>query len=463
MGADDLGRSRPPRQTAAKILHEIFERSAYTAISIDRELRRRTDFNQTQRNLITELVNGTVRMSKHLDWVLNLFLKKPIDQQNAWLRVALRLGAYQLLFMDRIPAKIAVDSAVGMVKERLGPSLAGVCNGVLRELERNRGDLPWDRDENERQSLTAIYYSQPEWIVQILSEELEPLEQIDALQYYNQRPGLSLRCNRLRLSPQELLERLADEDVVARASAWLPEAIQLERIPTGIEQLPSYKSGYYYIQSESTMLAAPILDPGPGETVLDFCCGVGGKSSQFAEWMGDQGHILALDLYPHKIRLLEENLARLGLTSVNPQVCDLLQDELSLMPVERIFIDAPCSGLGVLNRRADLRWRMQPDELHRLYEIQYNLLKRAAILLKPGGSLVYATCTINHRENQQQIDRFLSEHLDYQAQGFSRELAGLSLRESDRAGCERGSLTIVPGVYNSDGMFYAKLQRIEAA
>ena len=172
MGADDLGRSRPPRQTAAKILHEIFERNAYTAISIDRELRRRTDFDQTQRNLITELVNGTVRMSKHLDWVLNLFLKKPIDQQNAWLRVALRLGAYQLLFMDRIPAKIAVDSAVGMVKERLGPSLAGVCNGVLRELERNRGDLPWDRDENERQSLTAIYYSQPEWIVQILSEEI---------------------------------------------------------------------------------------------------------------------------------------------------------------------------------------------------------------------------------------------------------------------------------------------------
>lgn len=447
-----------PRQVAANILYDIFEKQAYTAIAIDRELRRRPELSQPQRNLITELVNGTVRMSKHLDWVLALFLQKDIARQPAWLRIILRLAAYQLLFMEQTAPEIAVDSAARMVRRQLGDGLVGVTNGVLRNVQRQRGQLPWERLGSGAEYL-AIYYSQPEWIVRHLQNELPPAQLMTALEYYNRHWSLDLRCNALRGDREELLSSLTAEGAEASLSAWSPWSIRLGRSPVSLEQLTAWEEGRCYVQNEASMLAAAVLDPQPGELIYDFCCGLGGKSCHFAEWMGDRGEVRAFDLYPHKIKLLHDNARRLGISSIRAEALDLLADALPEELADRVFIDAPCSGLGVLNRRSDLRWRMEPEELMVLAALQARLLNRAAEVLKPGGVMVYATCTVNREENQNQVERFLRAHPAFSPLPFAEDLAMVALDPEERDACRRGMLLLTPGAYGTDGMFYARLQK----
>ncbi|MDO4541006.1 MAG: 16S rRNA (cytosine(967)-C(5))-methyltransferase RsmB [Syntrophomonadaceae bacterium] len=453
---EESGADRSPllRQKAAQILYDVYEKQAYTAIALDRELRRSAELSQPQRNLVTEMVNGTVRMTRHLDGVLDLFLQKNITAQPPWLRIVLRLAAYQLLFMEQAAPEVAVDSAVRIARRRLGDRMAGVCNGVLRNLLRQRDGLP-----GQEEAGLAVYYSQPDWIVEHLRHELSEAQLLTALTYYNKRAVTALRCNALRGTREELLAALAEQGAKADASAWTPWAVRLRNSPVSLNELEALAAGRCYVQNESSMLAAAILAPQPGELVYDFCCGLGGKSCHFAEWMGDGGEIGAFDLYPHKIELLEQNARRLGIESVRGEVRDLLTGELPARPADRIFVDAPCSGLGVLNRRSDLRWRMRREEIAALAEMQARLLRRAAAVLKPGGVLVYATCTVNREENRRQIERFLDERPDFALYPFAGELTAVGLDAEDKAAAGQGMLGILPGAYDTDGMFYARLRK----
>lgn len=443
------------RELALNILYEVMEKGAYANLSLEKALRS-SHLTHNDRNLVTEIVNGTIRMVKHLDWVLNLFLQKPIQKQNPWLRNILRIAAYQLIFMERIPDYAAVNHAVDLCRKKSSPALTSVCNGVLRNLLRKQGEYEYPPIDS--QEYLAVYYSQPDWLVQKWLDEYGRETTEAMLLYLNNRAGICLRTNELTAETAQVLQELAEEGVTAAVSPFIPWSIQVASMDKSIEELAGFQQGHFYIQNEAAMLAGVILDPQPGESILDLCCGVGGKTTHFAERMHNQGNIEAIDLYDHKLSLLEKNCRRLGITIVQAYQKNIL----AIKPEQtwpRVFLDAPCSGLGVLNRRSDSRWKKKPEEITELSHIQSTLLQIAGQTVSPGGVLVYSTCTINKFENEAVVNGFLAENPAFQLEAMDRLLDFLPLDETDRLDTQQGFLTLMPGKYETDGMFYARMRR----
>lgn len=443
------------RTIALDLVHNIMENGAYANLSLDSALHN-ANLSSGDKNMVTAMVNGTVRMIKHLDWVLNLFLRKNIEGQNPWLRNILRIGVYQILFMDRVPDYAAVNSAVDLARKKTNRSLAGVCNGVLRNLVRGKDEISYPPAPSL--SYLSVYYSQPEWLVQLWLERFGAESTEKMLSWLNQRPRLSLRVNALETNPQELSRELSRQGVTVIPGELMPEAFIIEAMDANIEQLSSYQAGQFYIQSETAMLAGAILAPQPGEKILDLCSGVGGKATHFAEMMKNQGTVKAVELYPHKLKILAGNCSRLGINIIETESMDVLSMEKN--PVwQKVFLDAPCSGLGVLNRRADARWRKSPEEITKLTQLQQSLLDQAGAMTAPGGILVYSTCTVNRAENENVVESFLSRNHEFQLDPLTNLLEGLPFDQEDRDAAAQGQLTLIPGKYEGDGMFYARLRR----
>lgn len=445
------------RECALMVIHQVFEQEAYTSIALDRSLKA-SHLSMQDRTLVTEIVNGTIRMSKHLDWVLNLFLKKPVQKINPWVRDILRLSLYQLLFLDKIPAHAAVNSAVILTRKKVGKTMAGLVNGVLRNYLRNKDKIEYP-DPADSVLYLSVYYSQPEWIVEMLIKQFGLRQCQSVLEYFNEAPHVTLRTNVLKMERNALLEALKTDHIEALPGRNLPWSIDLNAIHMDIESLPLYKQGCFYIQNEAAMLAASILDPQPEERILDLCSGLGGKATHFAEYMHDKGHVYAFELYEHKINLIQHNCKRLGINSVKSSQGDILDMDLP-GSFDRVFLDAPCSGLGVLNRRADSRWRKQTADIVQLSQLQYTMLQKAGQSVRRGGILVYCTCTVCPSENEEVIQKFMKNEADFVLDDISSALSFLPLDQSDLNLAQSGMLTIVPGKYATDGMFYAKLRRL---
>jgi len=447
-------RISPVRMKSMQLVHDIEEKGLYANLALEAALRN-SELQAADRRQVTGIVNGTIRMIRHLDWVLNLFLNKRMEEQNPWLRSILRISAYQILFMDRIPAHAVVNDAVELTRTRLNPALSKVTNGVLRNMIRQREGIKYP-DDNPVNYL-SVYYSHPQWLVERYLNMLGRDECERILAYDNLAPTVVLRVNTRRITRGVLLERLREEGVIASPGRLHPQALILEDIDRSLTSLPSFQEGLFYVQNEASMLAANILNPAAGELVYDFCCGIGGKSTHMAELMEDRGRVEAFDLYEHKIKLAWQNCQRLKLEIIRPQAANIMTLDLTSC-ADRILLDAPCSGWGVLNRRADSRWHKNEEEIGDLTELQLALLRKAAEGLNGQGELLYATCTINPGENGQVIERFLENH-DFEAQGFEDRINIFPLDEEDRRAAANGQLTILPGKYGSDGMFYALLRR----
>lgn len=408
------------------------------------------------RSLVTEIVNGSIRMVRHLDWVLDLFLAKPVGNQQPWVRNILRISLYQLIFMNRIPAYACVDDAVSMATRKAGRRLGAVVNAVLRNYLRQREQVKIPA-EDVLQYL-AIKYSYPDWLVEefIKLGDLTLVEEM--LGYMNQPPALVARNNLLQINREDLVIRLQEEGVDCEAGPYTPWAVRFRGLKQALSELPSYQEGLFYLQNEGSMLAAAILDPPPQGLVYDLGAGVGGKSTHLAELTGRQGQVVAVELHTHKLRLLEENCRRLKVDNVLPLQSDILQLSAKCRPAERVLLDAPCSGWGVLNRRADARWRQSRPETAALPQLQYEMLLAAAALVKPDGLLLYSTCTINPCENEQVVTRFL-EQAPFSREGFAERIGFFPLTAADCQQAAQGWLTLLPGRYRCDGMFYALLRR----
>lgn len=396
-------------------------------------------------------------MVRHLDWVLDLFLAKPIGKQQPWVRSILRASLYQLIFMDRIPAYACVDDAVKIATRKASKPLGSVVNAVLRNYLRQKDQIRIP-DDDKLQYL-GIKYSYPDYLVEEFMQlgDLSSTEQLMA--YMNKPPGLTARCNVLRIGRDELVKRLKKEGADCEAGPYTPWSVRFRGFNRAVTDLPSYKEGLFYLQNEASMLAGAILDPAGGQ-VYDLGAGVGGKSTHLAELMGDKGRVVAVELHQHKLGLLKENCRRLGIRHVRSKHYDLLKLPGNLSPADQVLLDAPCSGWGVLNRRSDSRWRQNPEELGGLPDLQYEMLKAAAKMVKQGGSLLYSTCTINKKENEQVVTRFLKE-APFFLQGFAEKIAFFPLQPFDYKEALQGWLTLRPGRYDCDGMFYALLKRGE--
>jgi len=362
------------------------------------------------RALVHELVCGVVRWQATLDWLIDR--KTDGRPQKPGLRVLLRLGLYQLLWLDRVPDHAAVNETVALARHLgFGPQ-AGFVNAVLRSCGRER-EVIRGQLEGLKQTDPGTGWSHPAWLVDRWRTRWGA-EPATALLAWNNTPAPTFaRVNQLRTNPARLIERWREENVGYDFGRWdwIPENLmfQLNEHPP-LARLGSFRQGWFYVQDPSTLLAVQALGPQPGDTVLDLCAAPGGKTTFIAQCLDDDGRLVARDVSAARLEIVRENCARLGVTCVDCQPPETPLD----LAFDRVLVDAPCSNTGVTRRRVDLRWRVRPEELTRLQAAQIDLLNQAAPAVKPAGRLVYSTCSLEPEENQQVVQAFLAQHPEWQ-------------------------------------------------
>ncbi len=440
-----------PRQLAFLALRDIYQRGAYSDIALERVLRQ-GNINKLDRNLVCELVYGTVRKQRALDAILDQFASKPLHKQPPDLRIILHLGLYQLRYLNQIPPSAAINTSVELAKNNKLKGLAGVVNGLLRTYNRQAAS----GDPLQLPTLPAarlgVLHSFPDFLIQMWIEELgvEATEKLCI--WFNKPPTIDIRVNTLKICRDELRSILANQGLSVTPIPHLPQALRLTGTIGVVQNLPGFSEGWWMIQDSSAQLVSHLLDPQPGEIVIDACAAPGGKTTHIAELMQDQGKIWAGDRHLNRLKKVGENAQRLQLKSIELIEGDSRQVKFPTK-ADRVLIDAPCSGNGTLHKRPDLRWRQNPEKIQELSQLQRELLNIGATWLKPQGTLVYATCTLNPKENEQVIQSFLEDHPDWQIQPPDPNSLGAIF------GSESGWLKIWPHEYQMDGFFMVKLKQ----
>jgi len=388
------------REIARRVLDRVDKGGAWATLALDGELAR-SGLDERDRRLTAELVYGVLRHRTRIDHALAAHAD--LARTHPKVRTALRVAAYQLLLLDRVPAYAAVDDAVAAARAVGGQKLSGFANAVLRNLGR-RGEPALPDDPKRR---LEVQWSLPRWILDELAAAA-PDRVADLAAHFAEPPPLVARANALRTTREELIAELALAGVTATPVPELAMGLMLEGAGDPARDA-AFVAGKWTVQDAGAQRVAELAAPAPGMRILDACAGVGGKSTHLAELIGDRGTIDAADLSQTKLALLDENAQRLGITCIRRQVCDLLDPAAPLgTGYDRILLDAPCSGLGVLRRHPDAKWRLEPGAVPRLAALQAQLLDAVVPRLAPGGELVYAVCTFTHAEGPAQIAAFAS-------------------------------------------------------
>lgn len=450
----------PPnsRSLAFQALKNIYQKKAYTDVALNRVLKsvdKSVELSQTERSFACELVYGIVRRQRTLDALIDLLGKKRAAQQPPDLRIILHLGLYQLRYLDRIPASAAVNTSVELAKQNGIAKLSGVVNGLLRGyIRRSDNQDPLQSLESNHSNAIAklgIKHSFPDWIVETWLEQL-PIEEVDRLlAWFNRSPKVDLRVNIIKTSVEEVAKAFKAADISFEPIPHLPQGLRLEN-PGAITELPGYQAGWWVIQDSSAQLVTHLLDPQPGETIIDACAAPGGKTTHIAELMGDSGKIIACDRAVKRLNKVRENAARLQLSSIEIEGGDSRNKSEFANIADRVLLDAPCSGLGTLHKRPDIRWRQTSQAISELVKLQTELLQQAATWVKPKGILVYATCTLNILENEKVIQSFLENNLNWSIQSLPNAIAQNWLTRS-------GWLKVYPHRHNMDGFYIVRLVR----
>jgi 16S rRNA (cytosine967-C5)-methyltransferase len=437
-----------PRAIALEILYDIevkdaFANQAVQSLSTDLHL------SSLDRRFISQLVFGATKMRRRLDYVLGLFLERKIDELTPWIRNVLRMGIYQMDFLTKVPPSAAVDESVKLAKTFGHKGTVALVNAVLRSYLRDRTRVVFPSWEEDRVENIALFYSFPSWMIAEWLKALGEEATIKLCQAFNGRPRLSCRINPLKIDPTGLEETFRREKVKFRQGRFLQEFYQIES-KVDLNRFASLQKGWVYFQDESAGLPVRLLDPQPGEHIVDLCAAPGGKSTFTAERMKDQGVVLAVDVSEARLKTVQENCLRLGVHSVVPCCADAR--EFLCRTADRVLVDAPCSALGTLGRNSDARWRKQKEDVVRLKQLQLEILLNAARLLKEGGVLVYSTCTLMPEENEGVIERFLRERRDF-------KLADPSSYLDPAVVAPDGTVRTFPHLHQVDGSFACRLER----
>ncbi len=440
-----------PREAALRILFEVETRSAFSDRLLDvahGAAAANPDAKPADQALLHELVKGTLRWRGRIDWALDQRVHIGLGQVTPWIRNVLRLGAYQLLFLDRVPAHAAVDESVKLATKYGHPGTAGLVNSVLRRLAEEGPAIEWPAGDDV--ASLAVFGSHPEWMVSRWLERFGA-DATRALLLANNAPArLGLRVNALKGTRDQLIARLADEGVRAEPAAFAADLVWIDgnHAPMAIR---AFRDGACTAQDESECLVARLLAPQTHERVLDLCAAPGGKCTHIAELIGDEGEVWAMERQAVRIGSIEQNLKRLGLHSVHVVEGDGRRYAFP-MPFDRVLVDAPCSGLGVLGRRADARWRKTEVALDDMPPVQLDLLLAAAQHARPGGVIVYSVCSFEPEETDHVVERLL------------RESPSLVLESAhgllpDAVVDEQGFMRVLPHVHGCDGAFAARFRK----
>jgi 16S rRNA (cytosine967-C5)-methyltransferase len=444
-----------PRRIALDVLVEVEGKSPSLDLLMERKFERHQGLKPVDYAFITEVVYGTLRWRGRIDWILGLISRVKLERLERLILNLLRLGVYQILFMDKVPVSAAVNESVEMAKASGREEAARFVNAVLRRISDRRLDMevPHAKDP----SSISVTHSHPLWLVERWAQELGIDEAIELCKANNRIPPLSLRTNTMKTTRKRLLSEIRKKVPQAMPSPFSPEGVLIDP-PVPVFRIPRFREGWFQVQDESSQLVGHIIDPKPGEGVLDACAAPGGKTTHLAQLMENRGRIYAVDISTHRLSLLKENCHRLGVNIVTALKNDLTKPLVfgNEAGFDRILIDPPCSGLGTLWRNPDIKWKRKEGEISKFSEIQGTILHHVAPCLKKGGSLVYGTCTLTREENEEVVAKFIGEHREFEVEDLSRILPrGLKPLTG-----EDGFFRSYTHRHGMDGFFAARLKRV---
>lgn len=420
MVKDQPPRFDPVRMLAWHLLDRVDRSRAFTDVLFDQTLPQ-ANLRTLDRAYLWELVLGTLRWRGRLDAYIVRAVRSPQKKMNPRILSLLRLGAYQILCLDRVPDSAAVNEAVRLARETFkDPKISGFVNAVLRSIARHKSQDPFPSFAESPVEFISQAASHPRWMVERWIREFGAEMARVICEANNQRPPATARVNTLKISRDRLLEKLAESGFPGRPTPFSPEGFTFRNRPLFAEER-LFQQGFYFIQDEASQMIPHLLDPQPGERILDTCAAPGGKSTHMAQLMKNQGEIIAVDLHQNKLERIGQNCQRLGIRIIQTLRADVTRT-LPFPPegvFDRILVDAPCSTLGILHRHPESKWRRKPEDILRLQKLQTFLLANASSRLKPGGYLVYSTCTMTPEENESVAESFLREHSDFKRDDLS--------------------------------------------
>ena len=433
-----MGQGENSRELILDTLLLIDRDGEYSHIALKQVLDKYQYLDKKERAFITRVVNGTLERMIELDHIIHSFSKVKVNKMKPVIRMILRSGVYQIKYMDAVPDSAVCNESVKLAGKRGFTGLKGFVNGVLRNVSRNLARVEYPSREKDPEGYLSIRYSLPAWLAaQWISEYgLEKAEEIGE-GIFAERP-LCVRCNTSRISREELAERLRREGVEVTPDEEVPCALWLQGYDH-VAGLPEFREGLFYVQDLSSMRAVLWADPKEGDQVLDVCAAPGGKAIHVAEMLRGTGMVEARDLTDYKIGLLEENIRRAGLANIQAVKWDAaLPDPEKEEKMDIVLADLPCSGLGVLGKKPDLRYKMTPEKEEELVRLQQKILSVAQAYVKPGGTLVYSTCTIHRAENEENTRWFLENHPKFRL---------------------RKERQLLPGADRGDGFYIAVMEK----
>ena len=435
------------REQISELLTAIEKDQSYAQLVLKQALK---DIELKDKSFITEVVYGTLKYRLKLDYIINNFSKTQVQKMKPLIRNIIRMSVYQMFYLDKVPVSAIINEAVNIVKKRKFGNLSGFVNGVLRAVDRNKDNIVYPNKEEDFVSYLSIMYSMPDWIVKdwLLTYDSETVEKICTA--LNERARVCIRVNTLRAHREQVKEALQKEHVLCEAGALLDEALYLKNLDN-LQDLTSFKEGLWTVQDESAMLVAHVLDPKPYDKVLDMCSAPGGKSIHMAELMENKGQIISADVHEHKLELIQKNAKRMGIDIMMPVLQDgTLMNAEFIGAFDKILLDAPCSGLGIMKRKPDIRYNKTPQDLKEIVLLQKKIARNAASYLKEEGRLVYSTCTLSKEENEEMV-HYIESELNLELCDITYAVPEI-LRPYIK---HKGALQILPFAAGTDGFFIA--------
>lgn len=448
-----MNKVSPIRELVLGALIDINENNLYSHQVIQNTLKKYQYLEKQDRAFFSRLTEGTVEQLIRIDYIINQFSKVKVKKMKPVIRNILRMGVYQILFMNSVPDSAACNEAVNLAIKKGFGNLRGFVNGNLRNISREKEFILYPNEEKEPVRYLSIYYSIPEWMIQEWLSEYDSIQVKKMLEAFLEEKPISIRCNLLKVKPQQLREKLEAQGIVVEESPYLSYGYLISNY-NYLNQIKEFKEGYFQVQDISSMFAVEVAAIEKENMVLDVCAAPGGKSLHAAEKLEDSGVVIARDISDYKVSLIQENIQRLGYNNITTQVHDALVLDSNLMQKADVVIaDLPCSGLGVIGKKADIKYKMTPEKQKELVKLQRKLLSVIHQYVKKGGTLIYSTCTIHDAENLGNVRWFMKEY------NFALESIDEYLPENLRsATTKEGYLQFLPGIHSSDGFFLARLR-----
>lgn len=437
------------REIAYKVLLDIEKNKNYSNMAINKHFKDVKMSNQ-DRGLATEIIYGVIENKYYIDYMIDKLSKVKTNKMEIYVKTLLRMGIYQIMFLNSISDYAAVNETVNLAKKK-NSKVSGFINGILRNVIRQKEEIGKVKTKDDVDYL-AIKYSYDKWMIRNWMIHFGKEFTEELLEANNERPNIYLRTNTLKITRDELIKKLEKQNIKAEKVNVVEEAIKVEHLKD-IENNSLYKEGLFTVQDVSSMLVGKVMNPKENSLVLDVCSAPGGKTTHMATLMNNTGQVVSRDIYDHKLKLIKAASKRLGLTNVDVEEFDGMKlDRESIAKFDYVLADVPCSGLGIIRRKPEIKYK-EKEEFRQLPPIQKKILENASKYVKVGGTLIYSTCTIQDSENIDVVNEFLQKNKNF-------ELVPIKEVNVDLENQEKGYMKIYPNVHNMDGFFISKLIRV---